>query len=293
MGILIAMMQVVTNLKPAGISNSIQRLLIEWRKWWTVLTMFYQDGLVYRANAVIWIMTDVVTAVTMPLIWLASYNGRPFIQGFTPSDMVSYYLVILALTGFVESHIMWDMANDVKQGRFNIYLTRPFSFMQYMYASNLGWRTMRTILAIPIYICVIGLFHRYLPVHPHFNIGWTFWLSIVLGHLVSFTITYAMGLISLWLYEARSVYNFYYLPLIIFSGQVAPLSLFPAFLQRVVYFMPFPYTLAFPANIFLGRVNGEQILQGLLIQCLWIIISLLATRYLWYGGLKRFTAFGI
>ena len=271
------------------------RLYWAWRKWRALVGMFVQDGLAYKANLVIWIMTDVVTAVTMPLIWLASYNGRAQIHGFAPSQMVTYYLVMLSLTGLIESHIMWDMAADVKSGKFNIYLIRPLSYLMYMYASNLGWRIMRTLLAVPIFALVAFAFRHYLPDlgAGHYHMGPVFWLSVVLGHWVSFAITYAFGLLALWLYETRSLFNFYYLPLIIFSGQLAPLALLPRGLQDFVRWTPFPYTLAFPTSVFLGKVEGVQIEIGLAGQVVWIVLGLLLAAWLWRGGLRRFTAFGI
>jgi ABC-2 type transport system permease protein len=266
-----------------------------WRKWRTVLGLFFQDGLVYKANAFIWILTDLVTAVVMSLIWLASYNGRTQIHGFAPGDMVVYYLLVLALTGFIESHIMWDMSNDVKQGKFNVYLLRPYSFLAYMYAANLGWRLMRTLLSIPLFALVALAFRHYLPVwgSGHYHVGPLFWLAVLLGHGVSFTLTYAMGLLSLWLYEARAAYNFYYLPLLICSGQIAPLVLLPLGLQRIIQWLPFPYTLAFPAGLFLGKVSGDEVYRGLAAQVLWLGLSLLIAFGLWHGGLRRYTAFGV
>ena len=271
------------------------RLYWAWRKWRALLGMFVQDGLAYKANLIIWIMTDVVTAVVMPLIWLASYNGRTQIHGFAPSEMVTYYLVMLSLTGFIESHIMWDMAADVKAGKFNIYLIRPVSYLMYMAASNLGWRVMRTALAVPILLLVAFGFRHFLPGlgAGHYHAGALFWLSVVLGHGVSFTITYALGLLVLWLYETRSLFNFYYLPLIIFSGQLAPLALLPANLQEFIRWTPFPYTLAFPTGIFLGKTTSAQILFGLAMQVGWIVLALVAASALWRGGLRRFIAFGI
>jgi ABC-2 type transport system permease protein len=273
----------------------IRDLMRGWRTWRVVMAMFFQDGLVYKANTLIWILTDVVTAVIMPLIWLASYNGRSHIQGFAPSEMVAYYLVVLALTGFVESHVMWDMANDVKQGKFNNYLIRPYSMLAYMYAANLGWRVMRTLLGLPLFSIVAIAFRHYLKgVGPwQYDIGPVFWLSVVLGHLVSFFCAYALGLLSLWLYEARSVYNLYYLPMLIFSGQIAPLALLPHDMVRAVQWLPFPYTISFPAQIFLGRVSGAELWTGLLAQAAWIGIGACCATALWRGGVRRYTAFGI
>ncbi len=271
------------------------RLYWAWRKWRALVGMFVQDGLAYKANLIIWILTDAVTAMVMPLIWLAAYNGRGQIQGFSPSEMVLYYLVMLGLTGFIQSHVMWDMAGDVKSGKFNIYLIRPLPFVMYMLASNLGWRAMRTLLTVPLLALVAFGFRHYLPDlgAGHYRIGPVFWLSVVLGHLVSFTLSYALGLLALWLYEVRSLFNFYYLPLLILSGQLAPLALLPPALTRFALWTPFPYTLAFPTDIFLGRLSSGRIEMGLFAQAVWIIISLLAASVLWRGGVRRFAAFGI
>jgi len=278
---------------PTTDAGSYRRTVAAWRTWWVVLKMFFQDALAYRATAVIWIMTDVVTAVTMPLVWLASYNGRSSIHGFDPSQMVTYYLVLFALTGFIESHVMWDIGNDIKQGKFNIYLVRPFSYMAYVYASNLGWRAMRSLLAIPLFCALVLAFHRYIGGISNIHFSAVFVLSVILGHFVSFCTAYMLGLLSLWLYEARSLFNFYYLPLLIFSGQIAPVALLPHRLQSAIVWTPWPYTLSFPTNILLGRVSQHDILTGLAFQVGWIAISCIIARCLFRGGVKRFTAFGI
>ena len=271
------------------------RLYWAWRKWRALVGMFVQDGLAYKANLIIWILTDAVTATVMPLIWLASYNGRGLIGGFSPSEMVLYYLVLLGLTGFIQSHVMWDMAGDVKSGKFNIYLIRPLSFIIYMLASNLGWRAMRTLLTVPLLALVAFGFRGYLPDlgAGQYHIGPVFWLAVVLGHLVSFTLSYALGLLALWLYETRSLFNFYYLPLVILSGQLAPLALLPSALTRFALWTPFPYTLAFPTDIFLGKLSPERVQLGLFAQAMWILVSLLTAYALWRGGTRRFAAFGI
>jgi ABC-2 type transport system permease protein len=238
-------------------------------------------------------MTDLVTAVTMPLVWLASYNGRASLHGFDPSQMVMYYLVLFALTGLIESHVMWDMAGDDKQGKLNMYLVRPFSYMAYTYASNLGWRVMRSIMSIPLFLLLLLSFHRYIAAPSHIHFGCDFLLAVVLGHLVSFLVSYTLGTLSLWLYEARSIYNFYYLPLLIFSGQIAPMAMLPVGLQHAVWWTPWPYTLAFPTGILLGRIHGHDLWAGYLVQLAWIAVCCLVSRLLFLGGLKRFTAFGI
>ncbi len=52
-------------------------------------------------------------------------------------------------------------------------------------------------------------------------------------------------------------------------------------------------TLAFPTDIFLGRLSLGRIEMGLFAQGVWITISFLAASALWRGGMRRFAAFGI
>ena len=263
------------------------------RVWWACLLMFVQDSFAYRANAFIWMLTDVVTAVTMPLIWLSSYNGRSAIHGFSPSQMVVYYLVVLFVGSIVEAHVMWDMAYDIKQGKFNVHLIRPYSLMSYMFAANLGWRLVRTLVGVPVMVLVALAFRGYIPSTMSVNVGPEFWLAVILGHVVSFSITYTIGLLSLWLYEARSLHHFYYLMSMIFSGQIAPVALFPAAMQSVARILPFQYMIGFPAGIFLKRISGEAILSGYAMQLGWIAGAMVLSVVLWRGGIKRYTAFGI
>src|SRR5947207_13089251 len=132
------------------------------RAWSTVFSVFFQDSLTYRSQALIWMMTDTVPAVLMPLVWLAAYNGRAAIAGFRPPDIVAYYLTTLALGNFMTAQIMWDIASDIREGRFSIYLTRPFGYMAFQYAGNLAWRLMRVRLFLPIFLLLLVFFHSLL-----------------------------------------------------------------------------------------------------------------------------------
>ncbi len=57
--------------------------------------------------------------------------------------------------------------------------------------------------------------------------------------------------------------------------------------------MPFPYTLAFPTQVFLGKMTGSALAWGLTAQAAWTLIALGLAAVLWRGGLRRYTAFGV
>lgn len=246
----------------------------------------------YRAVAVIWILTDTVPTLVMPLIWLASFHGRAVIAGYAPDQITAYYLVLLAVTNFVTCHQFWEMAADIKEGRFSSFLLRPFSYMAYNYLGFVAWRVMRTLMFVPIFCVAAFLFRHNLHVADYRADGY-FLLALLLGQTVSFCITYPFGLLALYFVETRSLFNFWYIPLVIFNGQVAPLALFPLYARRLAEYLPFRYTLAFPTELFLGRLSQSEINHGLLCQLDWIAVGYVISVLLWRNGLKRFTGVGL
>ena len=64
------------------------------RKWRAIFGIYFQDGLAYRASGLIWILTDLVTAVTMPLVWANASKGSATIAGY---NMVSRFLIAMRI----------------------------------------------------------------------------------------------------------------------------------------------------------------------------------------------------
>ncbi len=265
---------------------------IWWRKLRAVFGIHVQGMLAYRAQAFIWIMTDIIPALIMPAVWLASFNGRPDIVGFDPKQLVMYYIVMAALTSFVISHVMWDMANEIREGQLSAKLVRPFSYYQYMFVGNLAWRIMRTLFFIPIMAVGALLYRHYLDITSLHASG-LFWACLLGGHLLSFALTFTLGVLALFFQEARSIYNVYYVPMLFLSGQMVPIAMLPAWCRDISQWMPFEYTLALPTNVLLGRITDAQAVQGLGVQLAWFVLVTVLGAMLWRRGLRSYTAVGM
>jgi ABC-2 type transport system permease protein len=261
------------------------------RKWKAVFSVWFQDGLAYRASGIIWIMTDVVTAVTMPLVWAAA-AGAGKIAGFTTSDFVLYYLVVLMIGSFVTSHIMWEISMEIKEGQFSTALLRPISYFQYSFFRNLSWRIIRPALFAPFFFILLYLYRGYLG-EAHVVFSWEFLASLLLGHMVSFCFVMMMSLIALFVEETTSIFELYYVPLLFLSGQMFPVAVLPEWARQVALFFPFYYTTGLPAEILIGRVSGEQAWQGIGVQVAWMTGCYVVARVLWARGLRYYTAVGM
>ncbi len=262
------------------------------RKWRAIFNIYFQDGLAYRASGLIWILTDLVTAVTMPLVWAKASSGGGTIAGFSTSDFVLYYLCLLLIGSFVTSHIMWEVAMEIKEGQFSTMLVRPVSFYQFTFLRNLSWRIIRTTLFFPFFLVLLWAYRDYLG-NAHVFLGWQFWCSLVLGHLVSFSTVMMMAMFALFTQEAMAIFELYYVPMLFLSGQLFPIAVMPEWARVLGRIFPFYYTTGAPTEVLIGRITGPAVYAVLGAQVAWIVVAYLLSRVLWAKGLKHYTGVGM
>lgn len=263
------------------------------RKWRAIFSIWFQDGIAYRASGLIWILTDMVTAMTMPLVWAkASAYAGGTIGGFAVGDMVLYYLCMLLISCFVTSHIMWEVATEIKEGQFSTALLRPISFYQFTYLRNLSWRIIRMTLFAPIFLLMLFAYRGYLT-EPHLNFTWQFWTAVFLGHLVSFNFVIMMAMIALFVQEVYSIFELYYVPMLFLSGQLFPIAMLPDWAQSLARIFPFYFTTGAPTEILIGRVAGDGVTRVLVMQVVWIAVTYVLGKLFWQKGLKYYTGVGM
>ena len=234
-----------------------------------------------------------VTAMTMPLVWIRSgAMDHGSVGGFGASDIVLYYLCMLLLSCFITSHIMWEVATEIKEGLFSTALMRPISFHQFTFLRNLSWRIIRMSLFAPIFLAMLYFYRGYIH-DPHLNLGWEFWVSAGLGHLVSFNFVLMMAMIALFVQEVYSIFELYYVPMLFLSGQVFPVSILPDWARNLAQLFPFYFTTGAPTEILVGRVVGPDVLRILATQAVWVTVCYAMSKLLWKKGLKYYTGVGM
>ena len=261
------------------------------RKWRALFSIYFQDGLAYRASGLIWVMTDVTTGVTMPLVWAAAQKTGA-IGGYQTDDFVLYYLCMLLITGFVTSHLMWDLAYEIKEGLFSTALVRPVSFYQVCFLRNLTWRLIRPALFFPFFLLLATLYRPYLT-HASVHVNAGFFAALVLGHLLSFTWVMSVAMIALFVQEAQSIFELYYVPLMFLSGTLFPVALLPHWANTLSKWLPFYYTVGGPTEILVGRVQVADVGHVLVMQVAWIAFSFFLGRTLWKFGLRHYSSVGM
>lgn len=253
--------------------------------------IYIQDGLAYKAAGFIWILTDVTTAVTMPLVWLAASKSG-MIAGFTGSDLVVYYLCMLLISCFVVCHYMWDISWEIKEGTFSAHIIRPVPYLRFILVRNFAWRCVRTSIFLPFFLLILWGYSSSIGA-VRLNLGWEFWLSLALGHTLSVVFVTGLAMVALFVEEAQSIFEIYYFPMLFLSGQLFPLALFPPWVKNVAAFFPFYYTTGAPTEILTGRLAGDASVRALATQVLWIAFAYLMFKVLYRYGSRRYSGVGM
>lgn len=249
--------------------------------------LYLADVFAYKAAAVIWVLGDLQVAIMMPLVWRA-VGG---VGGMSPSEVTTYYIVVLTVSQFVTCHLLWDIAWDIKEGTFSSLLLRPVSHLASSFSRNLAWRTGKLILYVPVFLMLLLMYG--IPASNTFHPTWEFWLSVILGQTMAFLAAYTVAMVALWTTDVTSIFQVYYFPELLLSGRVVPLASLPPWVQNLAECTHFRYTVGFPTEVLLGRVAGPAVHWGLGVQAAWLLLFWGTSRLLFKKGVRQYYGFGM
>jgi ABC-2 type transport system permease protein len=187
---------------------------------------------------------------------------------------------------------MWELAMEIKEGQFTTQLLRPMSIYQVNFFRNLSWRVIRTCLFLPFFLVFLWLYGGFLG-GASVHMGWEFWASFLMGHLVSFSFVMMMAMIALFTEEVISIFEMYYIPMLFLSGQLFPIAVMPDWAQTLARSLPFYFTTGAPTEILIGRVQGTATFWVLGMQLFWIVFCYGVSRVLWAKGLRHYSGVGM
>ena len=100
----------------------------------------------------------------------------------------------------------------------------------------------------------------------------------MLSWLISFLWRFLVNLAAFWTPNARGILRFFFVFSWFFSGFLMPLRFFPDWVIKLSYITPFPHMLNTVVEIYLGVLQGTELIQALLFQGFWIISLWLAAQ---------------
>lgn len=263
-------------------------------KYWKIFDIGLQNTFVYRWNFLLRAVFGIVPLIGTVFLWQAIFRpGQGPISGYDFSSMIFYFMLTVFLDNLITpTEDEWQIAAEIRDGKISAYLTKPLNYLGYRIGLYLSYRLLYISVVLAPIVVLGWIFREHLR-FPDEAVTWlAFGASTVMAAFLQFFIAYSLAMIAFWVLEISTIvfilYSFEYF----LSGHVFPLDIMPGWLQGFIHWSPFTYELFFPAQIYMERVKGAALVEGLAIQAGWLLVSWICARILWARGVRKYQAFG-
>ena len=261
------------------------------RIYWTYITTALAIQFQYRAAMSIWMIGRVLEPIIYLVVWSTVAESRGGgVGGYEARDFAAYYIVLMVVNQFTFSWIMFEFEYRVRHGVFSALLLKPIHPIHGDIADNIAYKVLTSVLIFPTAGVLILLFD------PRFHVeAWAvaaFFPALLLAFAVRFFLEWTLSLAAFWTTRVAAINQMHFVLALFLSGRIAPLSLLPGPIQTLADILPFRWTIAFPVELFLGRLTVQEAWTGFAMQGVWLILSLVTLSLLWRSSLRRYSAVG-
>jgi ABC-2 type transport system permease protein len=263
---------------------------------WRIYLRFWQlnwaEQWQYRANLLMYLLYWLVSPIVYLAVWVTIANSHGSVQGLTANDFITYYLTLLIVDQLTSEITIHTLAYKIQDGTLSSELLRPVHpILTGALVNNLAFKVLNLMAFIPIWFVLFLIFRpdysgvtlqSVLLALPGIVIG--FWLNFLLGAIIT--------CLAFWTTRVYSISQFFYLVMILFSGQFVPLQLMPPAIQAIARYLPYQMFRYTPIEIILNRMSTTDMLVEYAVSLVWLAIFYFLFRWVWREGVKRFSAVG-
>ena len=252
-----------------------------------------QSNLIYRFNFATRAVFSLFSLAVVFVLWRAAFAGAPAIGGFSFSQTLTYFVVLILLQFLVGAfNEDYQISEEIRNGLINQFLLKPINYYLYRLSIFLSARLVSGAIVVVPLLLAAPFLHAWIVLPGG---AWRLALALpamALAALIQFTIAYCFGLMTFWFLEIQGFVILSMAVEAMLGGQMFPLDLLPPALYRIAQWLPFYYQMYFPAAILTGRIGGAAAVRGLAVQAGWALVLVAGGQILWRRGLRRHTAVG-
>jgi ABC-2 type transport system permease protein len=268
------------------------RLAAYVRAYPTMLRVGLAEAIAYRAETIVWMLTNTMPLVNLAL-WHAIARSGP-IGGFGQQDLVAYFLAALIVRQLTGSWVLWEMSREIRAGTLSMRLLRPLHPLVAYSAENLSAMPLRAGFAVPIAAIVLATVGTSRLTHD--PVLWAMVPAALFGAwFLTFLSNAIMGTLGFFIEPSVSVFELWLAAYFTLSGYLFPLDFFAhraPWVAQAARLLPFYAMNGFPIELLLGLRGRAEMMHALMIQWSYVAVLLAATLLLWRAGMKRYNAYG-
>ena len=252
----------------------------------SIFRMNWKLELQYRGAVLGGIICQLVFGLILVSLYRALYAGRPQVM---PIETVSTYVWLQQAFFRMVLSSDSDLAGKIRTGDIAYDLVRPLSLYGYYYARILAQKSMGSLLrAVPMLVFALCLPRGWgimAPVSPAAFV--CFLLGLMIGLCcVSALENITMG-ITMRTLDPKGIQAMLNLLMMILSGNVLPLTLYPDAWQKVITALPYAQLLDAPIRLYTGTRQVAEAPGVLLLQEAWTVVLTGVGIALWKSNQRR------
>ena len=238
----------------------------------------------YRFDVFTTIASVLVRVYLLRMVWVALYS-----RNAAPSDLplhaIITYSTVALLMGLVMDIDQTRVLHDkLHSGTIATDFMKPINVPLYFFADGSGEVLFHAVLIVPSLLFSLLIVHIDVP-GP--LVLATFFLSFLLGYMVGFWLNFILNMIAFWTLEIHAARLIVTWVSDLFGGELIPLVIFPAFLQKIAFVLPFAAMFSTPLLIYVGVIRPARYAQALGAQVFWVVVLGLVATMMWRAGAKR------
>ena len=268
------------------------------RPYQAVFKARFQLLLQYRAAAIAGFATQCWWGALKIMVLAAFFRGgQP--APMTLRQTIDYIWLAQGFLTLLPWSVDPEIARMVRSGDVAYERLRPLDTYAFWYARAVARRTATPLLRLIPMVLTAGVLLRWLGMSEWalsppatFAAAALFAASVVLVVALSSAVATLMDTLAVATLSDRGVNTLVGPLIIVFSGSLVPLPLFPEWMQRGLALQPLAGLIDVPMRIYSGSLIGMPAVAGLVRQAVWVVVLAVVGRALMARVMRRLQAQG-
>ncbi|MGD8744377.1 MAG: ABC-2 family transporter protein [Candidatus Woesebacteria bacterium] len=265
------------------------------KKYFQVFRISFQQELAYRASFVLWRIRNVFQIFLVFFLWDTIFlNSDRVVFGYDRTRMLTYVFGLMFVRAFVLSSKSADVAGEVSRGDISNHLIKPISYFKYWLTRDISSKALNIGFALVETAILFVLLNPPFFLQSNPLTLAAFIVSLAIAMFLYFIILFLNGAVPFWFPEMAWGMHFVVAVVVVefLSGALFPIDILPQTAQRVINLTPFPYLIFFPLQVYLGNIEGIELLRGIAVSVFWVVALWFSLDKVWQRGLRVYQAHG-
>ena len=250
----------------------------------------FRNKMAYRFDYLLGILNTLLSFVVYWSIYKALYGGASEVDGVTFSMVTTNFIISLGLSSAFQKNEMF-LQDKIKQGTIANELLKPVKFKQRMMFEDIGEGAFNVMFNFLPTVMIAAFFAELSAPSGVLNVLLCL-VSVILGYIVLWQISFIVQSLSFWLFNVWGLVTIKNVFVNILAGAYIPMWFMPDWLRSLIRFTPFESIYFTPVQLYLGELQGREILIDFARQLLWIVILYAIGEFCWRKGIKKLVVQG-